>query len=127
MTPGSIGGAAQARRTPAACRPGGKFSEQVWGRGISSERQQAGASHGLITRLDQLAARPGYQLTYSVGWELGARERAAIRLVPGGAALWVHGGGAGEGEYRSAALSQCPDLGSAPVTNGLAKQDERRS
>ena len=42
----------------------------------------AGASHGLITRLDQLAARPGHQLTYSVGWELGARERNAIRLVP---------------------------------------------
>ena len=42
----------------------------------------AGASHGLIARLDQLAARPGYQLTYSVGWELGARERAAIGLVP---------------------------------------------
>ena len=42
----------------------------------------AGASHGLISRLDQLAARPGYQLTYSVGWELGARERNAIRLVP---------------------------------------------
>ena len=42
----------------------------------------AGASHGLITRLDQLATRPGHQLTYSVGWELGARERAAIRLVP---------------------------------------------
>ena len=40
------------------------------------------ASHGLITRLDQLAARPGHQLTYSVGWELGARERNAIRLVP---------------------------------------------
>jgi hypothetical protein len=42
----------------------------------------AGASHGLITRLDQLAARRGYELTYYVGWELGARERAAIRLVP---------------------------------------------
>src|SRR5258708_8159723 len=42
----------------------------------------AGASHGLITRLDQLASRPGYQLTYSVGWELGGRERAAIGLVP---------------------------------------------
>jgi hypothetical protein len=42
----------------------------------------AGASHGLITRLNQLAARRGYELTYSVGWELGARERAAIRLVP---------------------------------------------
>ena len=39
----------------------------------------AGASHGLITRLDQLAARPGHQLAYSVGWELGERERAAIR------------------------------------------------
>ena len=35
----------------------------------------AGASHGLITRLDQLASRPGRQLTYSVGWELGGRER----------------------------------------------------
>jgi len=42
----------------------------------------AGASHGLITRLDQLAARPGHQLTCSAGWEPGARERAAIRLVP---------------------------------------------
>jgi Transposase DDE domain group 1 len=42
----------------------------------------AGASHGLIARLDALAARPGYQLTYSVGWELGARERAAISRVP---------------------------------------------
>jgi hypothetical protein len=42
----------------------------------------AGASHDLIARLDELAARPGYQLTYSVGWELAARERAAIAAVP---------------------------------------------
>jgi hypothetical protein len=42
----------------------------------------AGASHGLIARLDQLAARRGYELTYSVGWVLGERERAALRLVP---------------------------------------------
>jgi Transposase DDE domain group 1 len=42
----------------------------------------AGASHDLIARLDTLAARPGHQLTYSVGWELGARERAAIGAVP---------------------------------------------
>ena len=42
----------------------------------------AGASHDLIERLDALAARPGYQLIYSVGWELGERERAAIRLLP---------------------------------------------
>ena len=45
----------------------------------------AGASHGLLARLDSLAARPGYQLVYSVGWELGARERAAITRVPEGA------------------------------------------
>jgi hypothetical protein len=43
----------------------------------------AGASHGLIARLDELAARRGYELTYSVGWVLGERERAALRLVPG--------------------------------------------
>jgi len=45
----------------------------------------AGASHGLIARLDTLAARPGYELVYSVGWDLGARERAAITRVPAGA------------------------------------------
>ena len=42
----------------------------------------AGASHGLIARLDKLAARPGHQLVYSVGWDLGGRERDAIRLAP---------------------------------------------
>ena len=42
----------------------------------------AGASHGLIARLDKLAARPGHQLVYSAGWDLGGRERDAIRLVP---------------------------------------------
>jgi hypothetical protein len=42
----------------------------------------AGASHGLLARLDQLASRPGHQLTYSVGWELGERERRALRRVP---------------------------------------------
>jgi hypothetical protein len=45
----------------------------------------AGASHALLTRLDTLAARPGHQLIYSVGWELGERERAAITAVPAGA------------------------------------------
>ena len=42
----------------------------------------AGASHGLIARLDALAGRRGFELTYSVGWVLGERERAALRLVP---------------------------------------------
>ena len=44
-------------------------------------RDGAGASHDLIERLDALASRPGYQLIYSVGWELGAREKAAITEV----------------------------------------------
>jgi hypothetical protein len=42
----------------------------------------AGASHGLIEHLDALAARPGHQLIYSVGWELGERERTAIAVAP---------------------------------------------
>ncbi len=42
----------------------------------------AGASHGLIERLDALAFRPGHQLIYSIGWELGKREKAAITQVP---------------------------------------------
>jgi Transposase DDE domain group 1 len=43
----------------------------------------AGASHALIARLDKLACRPGHQLIYSVGWDLGKREKAAITAVPG--------------------------------------------
>jgi hypothetical protein len=42
----------------------------------------AGASHGLIARLDALASRPGHQLVYSVGWNLSERERTAIRNTP---------------------------------------------
>ena len=42
----------------------------------------AGASHALVKELDRLASRHGYQLTYSVGWELAAREKAAIGKVP---------------------------------------------
>jgi hypothetical protein len=42
----------------------------------------AGASHDLIKHLAKLAARPGHQVIYSVGWVLGEREKAALRLVP---------------------------------------------
>lgn len=42
----------------------------------------AGASHDLVRHLDKLAARPGYQLVYSVGWAMTEREKTAIRLVP---------------------------------------------
>ena len=55
----------------------------------------AGASHGLITRLDELASRSGRELIYSVGWALGERERAAVAGVP--AQAWeqaVDGSGA---------------------------------
>jgi hypothetical protein len=40
------------------------------------------ASHGLIARLDELAARRGFELIYSIGWVPVERERAALRLVP---------------------------------------------
>jgi hypothetical protein len=43
----------------------------------------AGASHELVKHLDKLAARPGYQVIYSVGWALTGREKTALRLVPG--------------------------------------------
>ena len=68
----------------------------------------AGASHGLIERLDKLARRPGHQLIYSVGWDLGERERNAIRLVPGQA--WqIAIDPAGEVRERRAD-DACPDL-----------------
>ena len=54
----------------------------------------AGASHGLIEHLDTLAARRGYEVTYSVGWVLTGREKDAIRLVPEQAwEIAVDGGG----------------------------------
>lgn len=42
----------------------------------------AGASHGLVDHITALNSRPGYRVHYSIGWELGARERAAIGRVP---------------------------------------------
>ncbi len=42
----------------------------------------AGASHDLIRHPGKLASRRGYELTYSVGWVPGEREKAALRLVP---------------------------------------------
>jgi hypothetical protein len=71
----------------------------------------AGASHDLVAHLDKLARRPGHQLIYSVGWDLGERERRAIRLVPPQA--WQiavdH-----RGEVRERrAEDACPDRGCA--------------
>jgi hypothetical protein len=57
----------------------------------------AGASHALVRELDRLASRPGYQITWSVGWELGEREMAAIGKVPGTA--WQIAAD-GQGEVR---------------------------
>ena len=42
----------------------------------------AGASHELVRELDRLASRHGYQVTWSVGWALSAREQAALGKVP---------------------------------------------
>jgi hypothetical protein len=41
-----------------------------------------GASHGLVDHITTLDSRPGSRVHYSIGWELGARERAAIDRVP---------------------------------------------
>jgi hypothetical protein len=45
----------------------------------------AGASHGLVEHISTLNSRPGYRVQYSIGWELGARERTAIAWVPASA------------------------------------------
>jgi hypothetical protein len=36
----------------------------------------------LVNHITTLNARPGYRVHYSIGWELGPRERAAINRVP---------------------------------------------
>jgi len=42
----------------------------------------AGASHDLIDHITTLDTKPGHQVRYSIGWELGRRERTAITGVP---------------------------------------------
>lgn len=42
----------------------------------------AGASHGLIDHITNLNASPWRSVQYSIGWDLGARERAAIGHAP---------------------------------------------
>jgi Transposase DDE domain group 1 len=41
----------------------------------------AGASHGLVEHITTLNQRPGHRVHYSIGWDLGERERAAIGRV----------------------------------------------
>ena len=53
-----------------------------WRRNLMVTVDGAGFSHKLAEHLDALAGRRGYTLVYSCGWELDAREKAAIRLVP---------------------------------------------
>ena len=55
----------------------------AWRRNLMVTVDGAGFSHKLVEHLDARARRRGYTLVYSCGWELDAREKAAIRLVPG--------------------------------------------
>ena len=71
----------------------------------------AGASHDLVTHLDKLAARPGHQLIYSIGWALGEREKTALRLVPE-AAWQIAIDSRGEIRERRAD-DACPDISCA--------------
>jgi hypothetical protein len=78
----------------------------------------AGASHELIKHLDKLAARPGYQVIYSVGWALTEREKTAPRLVPEQA--WqIAIDGRGEVRERRAD-DACADVRCAPDMLGRA-------
>jgi hypothetical protein len=47
----------------------------------------AGASHGLVEHITTLNASPWRRVHYSIGWELGTRERRAIVRVP--ACAWA--------------------------------------
>lgn len=42
----------------------------------------AGASHGLVKHLTALNTKPARTVHYSIGWDLGERERVAIGRVP---------------------------------------------
>ena len=42
----------------------------------------AGASHGVVEHITKLNASPWRRAHYSIGWELGERERAALAQVP---------------------------------------------
>jgi hypothetical protein len=71
----------------------------------------AGASHALIGELDRLASRRGCQVTYSVGWALTAREKAALAAVPAGA--WETAAGGDGRPRRRRARDACADGGCA--------------
>ena len=64
----------------------------------------AGASHDLIARLDELAARRGYQVIYSVGWELGQAGEGRDH------------GGPGRRPGRSRSMSTARSASAAPMT-----------
>jgi hypothetical protein len=55
---------------------------RAWRRNLMVTVDGAGFSHKLLEHLDALASRRGHTLIYSCGWELDAREKAAIGLVP---------------------------------------------
>ena len=78
----------------------------------------AGASHALVKRLDTLAARRGYELTYSVGWALAERERTALQLVPGQA--W-------QAAAKSASAAPMTPARTCPARTGPAGSKKRTS
>ena len=57
----------------------------AWRRNLMVTVDGAGFSHKLLEHLDTLAARRGYTLIYSCGWELDEREKAAHPAGPRGA------------------------------------------
>ena len=57
-----------------------------WRRNLLITIDGAGCSHAVVEHLEKLNTRPGWSVAYSVGFDLDARVRAAIGLMP--AAGW---------------------------------------
>ena len=57
-----------------------------WRRNLLITIDGAGSSHAVVEHLEKLNTRPGWSVAYSVGFDLDARVRAAIGLMP--AAGW---------------------------------------
>src|SRR5258708_6027184 len=64
------------------CWPSATIPASRWRGCCAAARRGGGASHDGAAPVDRGGTRRGHELTYSVGWALGGREKAALRLVP---------------------------------------------
>ena len=77
-----LGRVEHGRRSPAPAGGGGHRAAAGAAPAADGHLRRGRGRHALVKELDRLAGRHGYQVTYSVGWELAAREKTAIGQVP---------------------------------------------